>query len=256
MIDVLAPLFCGELAVYAEGLSLSAGDQPVVSGRRFVEAEQLEQCLDLYAVGYPGADRRALASLWSKDYFLTVLPAVVASSLVLGWHLPVTLDDIEVVIDAQGLPARLVLPNPGERVAPDDAWQRFAPLIEGNLEPFIDALARVVKLSPRVLWSNAGNYVESIVGVLAERGFPTDTLAHGEALIRVREWPHGKRNRLFEPVRYVQMPGPQGPLQIRQRRQCCLRDGLPGYECCSDCPLISDELLLRYALAERGLSVE
>lgn len=256
MIDVLAPLFSGELAVFAEGLSLSADGQPVVSGRRFVEAEHLEQCLDLYGQGFPGADRRALASLWSKDYFLTVLPAAVASSLALGRALPVALDDIDVVIDAQGLPSRLVLPSRGELVTPEDAWQRFEPLIEGNLEPFIDALARLVKLSPRVLWNNAGNYVETIVGILAKRGLPASILAHGEALIAIRERPEGKRNRLFEPVRYVQMQGPQGPLQIRQRRQCCLRDGLAGYECCSDCPLISDELLLRYALAERGLSVD
>lgn len=248
MLKVLEPLFSGEYAVLAEGLTVDAGDAVVVPGRRFVEPQFLRTCLATYEQQFPGAEPRALASIWSKEYFLTLLPAVVAASLALQWQLPVNLDELGIIVDAEGLPSRMVLPNEGAPWPGGPARKRFETLLEDNLQPFVMALAGVVKLAPRVLWNNAGNYLETVVHVLEERGFAADVLADGETWLTQRSWPDGRRNPLHEPVRYVELTGPHGPMRIRQRRQCCLRDKLPGYEHCSDCPLISDELLLQYAV--------
>ncbi|WP_369959639.1 siderophore-iron reductase FhuF [Pseudomonas sp. MBLB4123] len=240
MIPALAPLFQGPFGHYREVLVLADDPRPALSGPELVAPEQLEALLARFAPEQVGGDRRARVSLWSKYYFLRLIPPVVAASLVLGWRLPLDFQRIQVIVGNDGLPAAFKLPHAGERwpAPPGDPFERFAELLDANLLPFIQALNGCAKVAPRVLWSNAGNYFEWILSSLAALPLPEAMLADGKRLLDSRLRPDGRANPLYQPIRYVPREGAEDPL--RQRRQCCIRYLLPGYALCENCPHIDN----------------
>lgn len=236
MIPALAPLFIADFEHYRDALVLPDDPREGVPISTFLSGEYLDDILGRLGSAYPGSDPRGLASIWSKYYFIKLIPPVVAASLILNQRLPLHLDHLQLILDEGDLPAGFKLPDPGQRwmPAPADAFERFDELLEHQLRPFIDALARHVRLSPKVLWSNAGNYFEWLLGVLAN-AVPHADVSHGHQLLNAQYLPDGRRNPLFQPVRYIKVDGQDEPK--RQRRVCCIRYRVNGLDYCRNCPL-------------------
>ena len=236
MIPALAPLFIADFEHYRDVLVLPDDPRVGVPLRTFLTGEYLNDVLTRFGTAYPGSDPRGLASIWSKYYFIKLIPPVVAASLILDQRLPLSLDQVQLILNDDGLPAAFKLPHSGQRWTPTsaDAFERFDELLEQHLRPFIDALARHVRLSPKVLWSNAGNYFEWLLGVLAN-AMPHGDLTHGHQLLNAQLLPNERRNPLYQPVRYIKVEG-QDELK-RQRRVCCIRYRVNGLDYCANCPL-------------------
>lgn len=236
MIPALAPLFIADFEHYRDVLVLPDDARVGVPLRALLTGAYLDDILGRLGTAYPDSDPRGLASIWSKHYFIKLIPPVVAASLILNQRLPLRLDHLQLILHDDGLPAAFKLPDAGQRwmPAPADAFGRFDDLLEQHLRPFIEALARHARLSPKVLWSNAGNYFEWLLGVLAT-AMPHANVSHGHQLLNAQYLPDGRRNPLYQPVRYLKVGGQSEPK--RQRRVCCIRYRVNGLDCCSNCPL-------------------
>ena len=236
MIPALAPLFIGDFEHYRDVLVLPDDPREGVPILTFLTGHYLNDVLTGFGAAYPDSDPRGLASIWSKYYFIKLIPPVVAASLILDHRLPLQLDRLQLILDESGLPAAFKLPHSGQRWAPApvNPFERFDGLLNHHLCPFIEALARHVRLSPKVLWSNAGNYFEWLLGVLAN-AMPHADLSHGRQLLNARHLPDGRRNPLYQPVLYLKVDG-QSELK-RQRQVCCIRYRVDGLDYCSNCPL-------------------
>ncbi|MFI8744018.1 siderophore-iron reductase FhuF [Pseudomonas sp. NPDC077186] len=235
MIEALAPLFVGDFAAYRETLVLTDDPRPSVPLSELLSPQGLPQLLAGFAAEHAGGDPRALVSQWSKHYFVRLIPPVVAAALVLNRRLPLHIEHLEVVLDEQHMPQAFKLRDAGEPFAPGDPFERFAHLQDEHLQPFIQALTSQVKIAPKVLWSNAGNYFEWLLTVLAKI-LPAPLLADGFSLLQTAVRPDGRRNPLYQPVRYIELQGAAMPW--RQRRVCCIRYLLPELELCENCPLL------------------
>ena len=236
MIPALAPLFAGDFQHYRDVLVLPDDLRVGVPLRTFPTGDYLNDVLMRFGSAYPDSDPRAVASIWSKYYFIKLIPPVVAASLILDHRLPLHLDHLQLILDEGGLPAAFKLPDPGQRWTPGpaDAFERFEDLMEHHLRPFIDTFARHSRLSPKVLWSNAGNYFEWLLGVLAN-AMPHADVSHGFQLLNARHLRDGRRNPLYQPVCYLKVAGQNEPK--RQRRVCCIRYRVNGLELCDNCPV-------------------
>ena len=238
MITELAPLFTGEFEHYRDTMTLPDDPRPSFLASDIVTQEGLAARLAAYAPDCPNGDLRALLSQWSRTYFLRLTVPTVAASLVLNWRLPVAFDTLRIIIGNDGLPVAFKLPHAGERWTrkPDGPFDRFSDLLDGNFTPFIESAVSQVKVSPKVLWSNAGNYFEWLVSMMSKLALPDAMLEDGKALIETARRPDGGRNPMYRPVMYVDRES--GPSPLRQRRQCCVRYLLPALALCENCPHI------------------
>jgi ferric iron reductase protein FhuF len=236
VIPALAPLLIGDFEHYRDVLVLPDDPREGVPMRTFLTGHYLNDVLTRFGTAYPDSDPRGLASIWSKYYFTKLIPPVVAASLILDHRLPLQLDHLQLILDEGGLPAAFKLRDPGQRwtPGPTNAFERFDGLLNHHLSPLVEALARHARLSPKVLWSNAGNYFEWLLGVLAT-AMPHADLSHGHQLLNARHVPDGRRNPLYQPVLYLKVDG-QNETR-RQRRVCCIRYRVNGLDYCSNCPL-------------------
>ena len=240
MIDVLAPLFRGEFEAYRDVLVLADDPRPGMPLDLLLAPAAFGDVLGGFAQRYNGDDRRALASLWAKHYIVKLLPPVMGATLLLRWRLPLSLHDTAVVLDEGYLPQAFRLSGKGERFAADisDPFELFSGLLDDHLQPLFQAMSSQVKLSPKVLWSNAGNYFENLLNLMARAGIPAERLAAGHVLLQTRIRPDGSRNPLFQPVQYLPVNDEQGqPTLRRERKVCCVRYLLPELELCGNCPL-------------------
>ncbi|WP_018719160.1 siderophore-iron reductase FhuF [Arhodomonas aquaeolei] len=243
MIPALEPLFPGEFAAYGEWLvAAEAPDSDVtVPVPALLEAGGLEPYLERMHPGFVPSARRAVVSQWSKFYFARlILP--VATAAVQGWRVPVPPEPVGVAVGTGGDVQAFHLPGPGGlfEATPDGPFERFAHLLDDHLSPVVTALARHERLSARVLWSNAGNYLEFVIGRLAEAGLSPGGVDDAYALLAASRRPDGTRNPLHQPVRYLDVPdGEGGRRSWRQRRMCCIRDLLPEYGLCGNCPRLA-----------------
>ena len=240
MIDVLAPLFRGEFEAYRDVLVLADDPRPGMPLDLLLAPAAFGDVLGGFAQRYNGDDRRALASLWAKHYIVKLLPPVMGATLLLRWRLPLSLHDTAVVLDEGHLPQAFRLSGKGEPFAADisDPFELFSGLLDDHLQPLFQALSSQVKLSPKVLWSNAGNYFENLLNLMARAGMPAERLAAGHVLLQTRIRPDGSRNPLFQPVQYLPVTDEQGqPTMRRERKVCCVRYLLPELELCGNCPL-------------------
>lgn len=241
MIPALAPLFSGPLQPFSTLLRLPKAGEEVVPLSSLL-AGGLTEVLQNYG-GDPDLDQRALLSVWSKYYFSRLIPPVAAASLLRRWRLPVAVDQLGLVLNDAWVPEAFVLPHGGEAFA-EDSLDVLQPLVLENLRPFIEGVCAQVKLSPKVLWSNAGNYLEWFVSELRKAGFPASTLPPFDHWLEQPYDAQGIRNPLFKPVIYVELPlagdAARSSWQWRQRRVCCIRYRLPEEDLCSNCPLLKD----------------
>jgi len=240
--NALAPLLDGPLAFIRPKIAYADDPREAVRGVDLAEGDVLRDLLSRFAAAYPGQDRRAVASLWSKWLFAVVLEPVLATSMRADWALPVALGDIGLILTADGRAEALKLDHAGAPFAPVSAEQRFAALIDDHLAPVVGALARTSGITPRVLWSNAGNYFEHAVRSAEQSGSAAcPGVIHGKELLASRTRPDGRSNPLFAPIYYLDEPGRTG----RRRRICCIRYLIPGQAYCGVCPIVRQEQACR-----------
>ena len=214
MIAALAPLYVGEFASYRDVLTTRDDARPSLPASQLLQTARLDAIFQRFDPLHTGQDRRALASQWSKYYLVRLIPPVVAAALVLGWRLPLAFEDVEVVLDEQGLPQAFKLPHEGGPFGtpPSDPFQRFGELIDAYLEWFLGEMTKAL---------------------------PAVVLTHGHELLASERRPDGRRNPLFRPVRYVEVSPALRPDGLwRQRRVCCIRYRLEHFEHCDNCPLL------------------
>lgn len=198
-------------------------------------AEHLAEHLDLLLAGartlYAGDDARALLSQWSKLHFNLVIPPVLIAARVLGR--PLALTGAAVVLKG-GLPHALWLPHGALGEPCGEPAVLYRSLCVEHLAPLISALARAVRLAPRVLWNNAANTLE-----YALRYELPDGGADLAYLFEQRDWfDTGTANPLYRAIRYVDTVRAALGSPFRSRHVCCLRDRLPGELHCAACPLL------------------
>ncbi|MGL4290342.1 MAG: siderophore-iron reductase FhuF, partial [Phreatobacter sp.] len=150
----------------------------------------------------------------------------------------VGLGEIGLILTADGRAEALRLCQVGAAFEPVSAERRFAALIDDHLAPIIVALARETGITPRVLWSNAGNYFEHAVA-MGERSAAATCpgLIHGKELLASRKRSDGRPNPLFAPIYYLDEQGRTG----RRRRICCIRYLIPGQGYCGVCPIVRQD---------------
>jgi ferric iron reductase protein FhuF len=228
----IAKVFTGERAYMGERFVLDSSGRETVPCAALLDPAVLGAIFSRYERLYPGADRKGVVSLWAQWYFGILVPPALCLDLLLDRVPRLALDRVRLVLDGSATPAAFVLEDVSEG-QPEDAFMRFSPLIDGHVEPVVNALADFAKVSPRVMWSNAGNMFEWMVAELAKELGPRRTaVEQGLEFIASKALPDGRRNRVHEPVRYIERDGQP----LRQRKICCLRYMLPGFETCDNCP--------------------
>ncbi|MCK2184300.1 siderophore-iron reductase FhuF [Halomonas getboli] len=203
---------------------------------RLLDPARLDALFTRFGAQYGHGDRRAVASLWSKWHFSALAAHGLAANLLLERDLPLALDDLHLIQTDEGQTAGFSLRHAGRPLAELDGLGRFATLIDTHLTPLIEALAAASGASPKVFWSNAGNYVEHFTNALADHPMASaNTVEPARALMASRHLPDGRRNPLHQPVRYVEPATPEAPSRIR--RLCCIRYLLDDLGYCANCPL-------------------
>lgn len=233
MIPALRPINFGGLRDFSHTLVLPDDPRPGIPGPHLLDAQVMDRLLSAAAAHIGEGDLRARMSLWSIDYVHYLMPLPVVASLVLNRQLAVGLEDIELIVDDEAMPAAIRLRDGGRFRLGRDPYVNFAPMIRGHLEPLFAAWAAFSGLSPRVFWANAGNLYEAIVSGLERTPvLPSRLTRRARHLISDEQWPDGWRNPLRNPVLYR----PDRPNMQRWRRVCCVRYLIPRYNYCSNCP--------------------
>ncbi len=231
MIEPLAPLFRGALEEIGDALIVDDGREALEPLDTFLQGDRLAAALARFGRSYEQPEPRAVASQWSKLYFSRLLVPATAAAIAADWRLPLSPREMRFALDAQGGVATFALPHAGAASLPGDTEERFAFLVTDHLPLVIDSLARASGLTRRVLWSNAGNLFEKVVGHCAQLlGEAHPGVQQGRELLARRRFAAGTANPLAEPVRYLA----DG---TRQRRVCCLRYLITTLPYCGTCPL-------------------
>lgn len=236
-----AVLLTGELASMRGGIRFGTpvctdGDIRVALPRL---CERLDDMLAVMRSHYPGDDARAFMSQWSKYYFRLAIPTAAACASLARRPLAMPLDSVALVLRG-GLPHTLWLPADAVGEPVDNAAACYRSLCVEHLAPLIELLAGAVKMTPRVLWSNAGNLFEYVMSHLETSPRHADTMRADSTLLfkSATLLDTCEANPLRIPVRYVSPPSPRMEDPFRVRRVCCMRNLLPRQLLCSSCPLL------------------
>ncbi len=214
-----------------------------VSGSSLRDGSAVDELLDRFATAYPGGDRRAIASQWSKWLFHAWLSPTIATMIVEGHSLSRQSADWGVRFSSDGCAERLWL---GSTVAPmqrQSVDRLFTQLVCEELGDVVAVLARLSGASVNVFWSNAGNLVEHVLTRLADHSailpdcLPDHLADRLEQARQFLDTPRlaGRRNRLYRPVVY--RVSEESTTPQRFRRVCCIRYRLDEYDYCENCPL-------------------
>jgi ferric iron reductase protein FhuF len=230
LIGPLPQLFHGELAAYGAALAVADTSAPVGTAlEAFLDGPQLAAALALFALRFPGAHPKALASTWSKLYFNALLVPVLAASAACGWCFPLAPGRVRFLADTDGAPLRFVLEDAGAAHPALDSAARLQPLVRNHLTLVVDALATQYRLAPRLLWNNAAVIAEeTLLQCQLLMGAQPRIAADLHFLCATAQWPDQLANPLHQPTRLV--------ANVRQRQLCCLRYRL-RLDFCADCPL-------------------
>lgn len=226
-------LFAGALQRFGQNL-LAAGDpRAVVAVPELLEPARLDAVLlSLYGPELMPSRLPVLVSQWAKYYFMQVIPPVLVAGLVQGWQWPMNLPQVALALDQRGVPVGLKWLEQGGFADPQPV-EPLGALLDDNLAPFIEALSAYADLSAAVLWSSAGDVLESCLAHCAE--LPGVSLEAGWALLNNRTRCDGRRNPLFKTISYVAQA--DGAPPRRQRRACCLSREVEWVGRCEHCPL-------------------
>lgn len=205
----------------------------VVRGEALLDGQVTEGLVAAFARGFPGADQRAVVSMWTQWHFgMLIIPAT-AAVLVLDRDLPIDLAQVGVVPHEGGRTSGLVLADEG--IPHEPGADRFSRLFDGHVDPLIRHFSTHFGVSPRLLWTNATAIFEWTLQQIAISGRGrAAALAEAQDLLDRQQDASGRRNPMLGAVRYPLLDGEP----TRQRKLCCLRYLLPGVaDCGSLCPL-------------------
>jgi ferric iron reductase protein FhuF len=197
--------------------------------------EGLRVALHRARSGNVAACPRATTSVWTKHLFAALLPAPALHALA-GRRFdgpPVLLIDNVRPVAMAALPP--------DRICATAEPQHLTDFLRSIADPLIRTLAKEARLAPRLLWSNAANFLAWLFEqwqrspALAER-----SAAMASTLFDDATWPDGLANPLHRHVDYVPTTLVEYPV-TRRRRLCCLRDRI-GQPLCVTCPKISTEV--------------
>ncbi|CAN7336631.1 siderophore-iron reductase FhuF [Bosea sp. LjRoot237] len=229
-----AARFPEALAWYKDKLVLPGEARESVSGRDLL-AGAADQLMARFAMLYPGSDRRALVSMWTQWHFGALVIPATAAILLGDRDLPLELDQIAIVPQEAGLTSAIVIPDEGPRRC--GGTDPFARLFDGHVAPLVTQLAGQFRVSPRLLWANAAAIFEWTLQQVPAELAEAEALAAARLRLERPQEPDGRRNLMFDAVRY---PVEQGE-PVRRRKLCCLRYLLAGVaDCGSLCPLHAD----------------
>lgn len=209
-----------------------------------LDHQTLGQLLSRFACTYgKDADRKAVASIWSKYYFSSISIPTLAANLLLEYDLPVAPDQLRLEFSEKGQAERVWLAHGGEPLRSHASMERFQALFDGHCMPLIEVLASLSGLSPKVFWSNLGHYVEYVGRTCCHS---SSCAGAGNPLLDfldTRRLPDGRRNPLYQPVRYLDLGG-ETPARVR--RLCCVRYRNPDEPLCDGCPLKPENRPVKY----------
>ncbi|SDO23588.1 siderophore-iron reductase FhuF [Vreelandella arcis] len=209
-------------------------DEPTLAASALLDRDFLSEQLACYGRSHgDDADYLAAASVWSKYHFSNVaIPSLVAN-LLLGYALPIGINELRLALGDKGQTTRIWLPHGGVKLNAEPP-ARFSTLFDDHCAPLIEALVAVSGLSAKVFWNNLGQYVEFVGKACSQH---PEFAGAGEPLLdylATKTLPDGRRNPLYQPVRYLELGGDK---PTRVRRLCCIRYRLPGEPLCGGCPL-------------------
>lgn len=243
MIDMLKPLFRGELAMYGEALICGDTGAPGLLPLSAVLASPsvLDPLMARQAHLLGSADLRPVASAWMLKYAGLMLPPIAAAATVLEHVFPVGAKDLALKLDEHGTPLAVVIPHLGEHAQGWNAQRRYATLLDDHLMPLINALSARTRLPAKVLWGGVSRCLEPLLDQAATLATAQSALARRvnadrDHLLAHEKWPDGRRNPLFGRRRFTTPPGAKAT-PILLHRQCCLYYRLPGEDYCTACPL-------------------
>ena len=236
MTQALSAIYIGPLAGLTPPRVSVAPWTDTLPARELLDPTHLTALLDRFGAQYGQGDRRAVASLWSKWHFSCLSAHALAANLLLERDLPLELDELHLQQSPEGRTIGLKLRHAGRPLGDLAPYPRFATLLDGHLTPLVEALAATTGASPKVFWSNAGNYFEYFAGAMADHPMASPGVAEpAQALMESRTLPDGRRNPLYRPVRYVEPIEPDRPHRVR--RLCCIRYLIEGLGYCANCPV-------------------
>ncbi len=185
------------------------------------------RALAAFADAHPGAERKAVASLWSAHLFAGLIAPTLAAGVRLGVVLPIGGLRFE---PETGLPGSVHLAE--EFALPAPLHSQVDRLLSETVSPLIRSLRAETGLSVRLLWENAGGHLFWTLKTIAREHLVRADEA-SEAL-RALRWPREACAALTL-MRADALAGLEAP----RRRVCCLRHGLPGFSKCEGiCPLL------------------
>ncbi|MED5389130.1 MAG: siderophore-iron reductase FhuF [Pseudomonadota bacterium] len=235
MIPSLAPLFQGAFAGYGPLLRLATAAKPAQPLVELFDPAVLRSQLYRFRPDLKDGDERALLSLWSKYYFLYLLPPVLGANLILQRDLPLAPQTMQIEMNREGVPSCFVLEHEGDSVSVGGhPLARFEPLLREHLATVIAGWQSASGLSPRVLWSNAARYIRWFLGELERAGLPGMLWHPGQALLEQPDFADGTINPLAGAYRQRFNPNTGDTMTVR--RTCCIRFRLAGMALCEDCP--------------------
>lgn len=210
-------------------------DSVVVECRDLLSTEVFAGLIDRFATSFPGADRRAVVSMWTMYYFSILMIGTAIAALEAHRVLPVALDHVGVCIKPKlGAPHAFVLPDFGAETNATDTDQALDAAVRMHAEPLVEAIAKGAGVSRKLLWTNISGYLFWIVDEVSRLSGPEHAAGWPE-LVRAKSWPDGRANPLHDLIRSV--PDENGA-PVARRRVCCLRYVLPGVAGCGAiCPL-------------------
>jgi len=236
MIPSLASCFAGPFDWYKDGLALPGEHDSSIAARDLLDGGFAEEILNHYANTYPGADRRAIVSMWTQWHFGILIVPATAAILLLDRELPLSLEHVKIALNEEGRTAAIIIPDDGKPWT--GAQGRFSSLFEGHIEPLVECFSDTFRVSRRLLWTNAATVFEWALQQ-AEPLTPCRAAAgEGRAWLERRADAKGRPNPMYGAV----LPCERGGESLRRRKVCCLRYLLPGFEDCGSlCPLPVDK---------------
>ena len=186
--------------------------------------------LDTYAAAHAGADRRAVASMWSLYYFsILTIPYIVARRA--DCALPIAVHDMTIALAEDGLPRALGLAGEGDwSDGNDDLLSFVVPLVSQHIPEIISQLKAKGGIAPKLAWNNAAVYIDYAFNA-TERERPADAYAWAaRPLFTEPRLPDGSLNPFLGCLRHEI----EGEQTVCRRKVCCLRYLLPGIPSCGE----------------------
>lgn len=202
---------------------------------RLAQIDFLDDLLNKFAstMGKAQADKRAIASLWSRWYFWVVLPPII-SALVIYQYLPKV---YSVLLNHEYKACGFCWYENVDNVDPSNENNliKASESFVKDHELLVNVLAKLSGISTKVLWNNFGNMLEYVIS-----GLRTHPRANHKSIQVFQDlmtkylFTDHSPNPIREPVRYVTDPSTNATNKIR--KICCLEYLFPGTDLCSNCP--------------------